>query len=93
MSLGGSDLPPPSALTAIQDPFVFLEHDTHPQRGSGEWVRTGPQLKSGSRHIYHVQVFVNRDLSCITLTRPYAEAVIVAGVRKSEQLNVARGLS
>jgi hypothetical protein len=94
--LAGRTYPLP-ALTAIQDAFVFLEHDTHPQRGSGERVGTGRSSGSGGQHIHRFQVFANRDpLGCITLTRLYVEAVVMAGgaaASKSEQLSVARRLS
>jgi hypothetical protein len=80
LSLGGSDLPPPGALTAIQDAFVFLEQTHTHSAGRASGLGTGPQLRSGGRHIHRFQVFANRDpLSCITLTRLYAEAVVMAG--------------
>jgi hypothetical protein len=54
--------------------------------GQASGLGTGPQLRSGGRHIHRFQVFANRDpLSCITLTRLFAEAVVMAGVSKSEQ--------
>ena len=54
----------PGRVGAIDMHCAEFEHSNH------LIVETGPQLRSGGRHIHRFQVFANRDpLSCITLTR------------------------